>query len=153
MKKLFLSLTLIAAVALGLSAQEVVTGPAISIDKEVHDYGTIKKGADGTCTFVVTNTGTEPLIMSNCKGSCGCTVPKCDMTPILPGESSEITVKYDTNRIGPINKSVTVTSNAVNEPTKIIRIKGKVEDPNAGTAPAGSPVKPTTPGVPTNPAP
>lgn len=129
MKKFIFSLAFVAASALGAFAQtEIVSGPSISFDKDVHDYGTINKGADGTCKFIVTNNGTEPLIIDQCKGSCGCTVPQCDKAPIMPGKTSEISVKYDTTRIGPITKSVTVTSNATNEPTKVIRIKGTVVD-------------------------
>ena len=130
-------------------AQEVVTGPAITLDKDVHDYGTIQQGADGACVFTVTNSGTEPLIISRCKGSCGCTVPQCDKAPIAPGATSSITVKYDTKRIGPINKSVTITSNAANEPTKVIRIKGKVEASDLGHS-GGIPVKQPAAGAPTN---
>jgi hypothetical protein len=67
----------------------------------------------------------------------------------MPGQSSNISVKYDTKRAGVINKSVTITSNAVNEPTKVVRIKGTVEaDPNA-PAPGGAPVKAPT-GAPNN---
>ena len=102
------------------------TGPMLSLNKEVHDYGTIAQGANGECSFVVTNTGDAPLIITNCKGSCGCTVPKCDTTPIPPGQKSTVSVRYDTKRTGPINKSVTITSNAVNEPDKIVRVKGMV---------------------------
>ena len=94
-----------------VSAQEVVNGPVISLDKATHDYGTITQSGNGACEFTVTNSGTEPLIISRCKGSCGCTVPKCDKDPIMPGATSAISVKYDTKRIGPINKSVTITSN------------------------------------------
>lgn len=144
MKKVLLSMALAFGMIGGAMAQgQVVTGPAISMDKEVHDYGDVPYGGDGTCTFVVTNTGTEPLIISQCKGSCGCTVPKCDQNPIAPGATSIITVKYDTKRPGPINKSVTVNSNAVNEPVKVVRIKGTVgPDPNA--APSGAPEKPAS---------
>jgi hypothetical protein len=99
----------------------------ITVDKETHDYGTIKQGANGECTFTVTNTGDAPLIITTCQGSCGCTVPQCDTAPIKPGASSTITVKYDTNRVGPINKSVTINSNAVNAPSKVVTIKGTVE--------------------------
>ncbi len=130
-----------------VQAQEVANGPLISLDKEVHDYGTIQQNADGACVFTVTNSGTEPLIISRCKGSCGCTVPKCDTDPIMPGAESEITVRYDTKRIGPINKSVTITSNASNEPTKVIRIKGKVEAAEQG---AGAPVRTGSEGAPTS---
>lgn len=150
MKKALFSIAFVFAAALvGFAQTEVVTGPAISLDKEVHDYGTITKGGDGACTFIVTNTGTEPLIISKCKGSCGCTVPKCDKNPILPGATSDISVKYDTKRVGPINKSVTITSNATNEPTKVIRIKGKVEA-GADTGGNGAPVKVPSPAAPTS---
>jgi hypothetical protein len=142
MKKALLSLAFVVGLISFASAQtQVVSGPAITVDKEVHDYGTIPFGGNGQCEFKVTNTGTEPLILSKCKGSCGCTVPTCEPNPIMPGQSSNISVKYDTKRAGVINKSVTITSNAVNEPTKVVRIKGTVEaDPNA-PAPGGAPVK------------
>lgn len=114
---------LITAIAVGQS------GPMLVVDKDVHDYGTIAQGANGECAFTVTNTGDAPLIITNCKGSCGCTVPKCDTAPIAPGQKSVITVRYDTKRTGPINKSVTITSNAVNEPDKVVRLKGMVTGP------------------------
>jgi len=131
-----------------MAQKEVQTqaGAVISIDKEVHDYGDIEKGADPYCSFTITNKGNEPLIISNAKGSCGCTVPEWSKDPVLPGESTVMTVKYDTKRVGPINKSVTITSNAVNEPTKVIRIKGMV----LGNAAEGAttPVKETPAGAP-----
>ena len=145
MKKVIFSLAI--AIGFGISANaqaQLVTGPAITVDKEVHDYGTVAFGGNGTCEFKVTNSGTEPLILSKCKGSCGCTVPTCDTTPILPGGSSIITVKYDTKRPGPINKSVTIHSNAENSQVKVVHIKGNVEaDPNAPApvTPGGAPVK------------
>jgi hypothetical protein len=107
----------------------------IGIDKDVHDYGTITQGDDGGCIFKITNTGKEPLIISLCKGSCGCTVPVCPQEPIAPGATADISVKYNTNRVGPINKSVTITSNAGGEPRKVIRIKGNVKAKPQGTAP------------------
>ncbi len=122
------------------------SGPMISVDKETHDYGTIDKGANGTCEFKVTNTGDQPLIISTCKGSCGCTVPKCDTAPVAPGQSTTVTVKYDTNREGPINKSVTISSNATNAPEKMVRIKGEVKGSGA-TTPA-TPVKEVSPMAP-----
>jgi hypothetical protein len=68
----------------------------------------------------------------------------------MPGATSVINVRYDTKRIGPINKSVTITSNATNEPTKVIRIKGKVEAADAGAPAGGAPVKPASMGAPLN---
>jgi hypothetical protein len=98
----------------------------------------LKQGGNGECVFTVTNTGDQPLIISNCQGSCGCTVPKCETAPIKPGAKSQITVKYDSNRVGPINKSVTITSNAANAPSKVVRIQGTVEASGA-PAPAAVP--------------
>ena len=149
MKGLFSTFILAFGLFAFVSAQEVANGPSISLDKTTHDYGTITQGGNGACEFIVTNTGSEPLIISRCKGSCGCTVPKCEKDPIMPGATSAISVKYDTKRIGPINKSVTITSNATNEPTKVIRIKGRVEASDLG-APSGIPVKQPATGAPTN---
>lgn len=130
----------VAAVATNsVMAQEVTQdGAAIEFEKDVHDYGTIKNGADGTCTFDFKNTGNQPLIISNAKGSCGCTVPSWPKEPINPGQTATITVKYDTKRTGAINKSVTITSNAVNEPTKVLRIKGNVLPKPEGAAPVNN---------------
>ena len=78
------------------------------------NYGTIEQNSDPLRVFTFTNTGNEPLIITNAKGSCGCTVPKYAKEPVLPGQSSEIEVRYDTKRVGPFNKSITLTTNAVN---------------------------------------
>lgn len=99
--------------------------PEISFDKTVHDYGTIVQGGDGTCYFEFENTGKEPLILSRPRSSCGCTVPTWPKQPILPGKSEKIKVTYNTKRMGRINKSVTIYSNAKNNPV-ILRIKGNV---------------------------
>lgn len=118
------------------------SGAKIEFQKETHDYGEVKHGGNGQCTFTFTNTGSEPLIIQNAKGSCGCTVPSWPKEPIAPGASADITVKYDTKRPGAINKSVTITSNAVNTPTKVIRIKGNVLPAPTSGAPVttGGPV-------------
>ncbi len=128
MKKALFSLLMIfiASVGMNKAIAQIESGAKIEFAKETHDYGTIKYGADGSCTFEFKNTGNAPLIISNAKGSCGCTVPSWPKEPIAPGAKGTITVKYDTKRAGAINKSVTITSNAVNEPTKVIRIKGTV---------------------------
>ncbi len=92
---------------------------------EIVDYGEIAKGSDGVRTFEFTNSGNEPLIITKVKSTCGCTVPKKPDGPIAPGDSGIIEVKYDTKRVGPIRKTITVYSNA-DEPIKSIKIKGKV---------------------------
>ena len=117
----FFSLTLI-------HAQE--KKPEISFEKTVIDYGTVNKGDNGVREFVFKNTGNAPLIISNVKSTCGCTIPKKPEKPILPGESEKIQVKYDTKRVGFIRKSITVTSNAASSPTTILKIKGQVVENN-----------------------
>lgn len=152
MKRILLSLGLSFFMMAGLnnlSAQDQTAGPAletgakIEFAKEVHDYGTIDQYADGTCEFIFKNTGNEPLVISNARGSCGCTVPEWPKEPIAPGASSVIKVKYDTKRVGVIGKTVTIQSNAVNEPTKTIRIKGNVIAKPAGEAPVNKSGAPT----------
>lgn len=98
----------------------------IKFEKTTHDFGTVKWGGNGDCEFKFTNTGKEPLILNVCQGSCGCTVPTCPKEPILPGKTGVIKVHYDTKRPGPINKQVTVTSNAKSG-QQIIKIIGTVE--------------------------
>ncbi len=149
MKNLFLSAALLLFTGSALVAQQALnTGPEISFEKEIHDFGTLTQGGDATTEFKFVNTGSEPLIISNARGSCGCTVPQWPKKPIKPGESAVINVKYDSNRIGPINKSVTIASNASNEPTKVLRIKGNIKAKEV--APTALPVKPASPGAPVN---
>lgn len=144
MKSLFLTLSTVLAFTLGVYAQETpATSKAeIEFEEETHDFGNLKQYDDqgATTEFKFTNTGTEPLIISNAKGSCGCTVPEWPREPIGPGKTASIRVKYDSKRVGPINKSVTITSNASNAPTKVIRIKGNIEAAPA-TDDAAMPVK------------
>ncbi len=126
-------ITTLAMVFIGFTAmaQQQATNPnapQIEFETEVVDYGTIEQGANGVREFKFTNKGKEPLIIKNARGSCGCTVPSWPKEPIQPGQDAVIKVKYDTQRIGPINKSVTVTTNAAT-PTKVLRIKGQVKKP------------------------
>jgi Protein of unknown function (DUF1573) len=142
MKKLILTLGFVASLSFVSFAQEhsandghnhgaVATTPAptsladIKFDNMVHDYGNITQGDNGECVFKFKNTGKEPLIITMCQGSCGCTVPQCPKDPILPGKTGEIKVKYDTQRVGPISKSVTVQSNAKSG-VQTIQIKGSI---------------------------
>jgi hypothetical protein len=132
------------AVAMNVSNAQIESGAKIDFSKETHDYGTVKFGADGSCTFEFKNTGNAPLIISNAKGSCGCTVPSWPKEPIAPGAKGSIKVQYDTKRPGPINKSVTITSNAVNGADgTIIRIKGNVLPAPEGSAPVNNSGAPT----------
>ena len=122
MKK-FLTLLLICFLSIPINAQDKIA--KIEFESQTIDYGTIEKGSNGVRVFKFKNTGNAPLIVSNVKSSCGCTVPKKPTAPIMPGKSGEIEVKYDTNRVNPIRKTITVTSNA-ETPTVALKIKGTV---------------------------
>ena len=119
-------------------------GPAISFDTLIVDFGTINKGDDPFRTVQFTNTGKKPLHITNCKGSCGCTVPKCPTTPIMPGEKGDLKVRYDTKRVGNINKTVTVKSNAING-TIYLKVKGKILDVKSEPAMPSNTGGPTAP--------
>lgn len=124
MKKL---LGLITVLVIGFSSY-AQTGAKIEFKEETINYGEVVKGVDdGIRVFEFTNTGDAPLIISNVKSSCGCTVPSKPAEPIMPGKSEKITVQYNMNP-GPISKTITVESNAVNKPNGVVplRIKGTV---------------------------
>ncbi|AEH01281.1 DUF1573 domain-containing protein [Lacinutrix sp. 5H-3-7-4] len=110
-----------------VNAQEKVA--KIEFKETTIDYGTIEKGANGIRTFEFTNTGDAPLIISKASSTCGCTVPKKPKDPIMPGKTGEIEVKYDTKRVMPIRKTITVLSNA-DTPSVALKIKGEVIDPS-----------------------
>jgi len=125
MKKIVLVL-FVGLLGVTLTAQDAAA--KIEFKSETVDYGEIAKGADGIRVFEFTNTGNAPLIISKVSSSCGCTIPKKPEDPILPGKTGEIQVKYDTNRVGPIRKAITVISNA-DTPTKVLKIKGEIKAP------------------------
>ena len=106
-------------------SQEV--GPKIEFESLEINYGQISKGDNGVRIFKFTNIGSKPLIINKVYSSCGCTIPKKPSSPISPGLDDEIQVKYDTNRTGPIRKTITVLSNAINSPTISLKITGNVE--------------------------
>ncbi|TGD59359.1 DUF1573 domain-containing protein [Flavobacterium humi] len=122
-------LTFMAIAAFGFTSQ-AQTGAKIEFkDKDnTIDYGTVTKDSDsGIRTFEFTNTGDQDLVITNVQSSCGCTVPTKPTEPIKPGKTGKIDVKYNMNP-GPIRKTITVESNAVNfEGGKVaLKIKGTV---------------------------
>ena len=166
MKKLFLMLSLAGASVFAFAqtapakpGDATTTTPApdpnapdFKWESTTIDYGTVKKGdeSNGVREFKFTNAGKSALIISSCRGSCGCTVPTCPTEPILPGAKGTIKVHYDINRVGEFTKTVTVTSNA-KSPNETLKIHGIVNDPDAGKTPPPSttPVQP----APVQPAP
>ncbi|MDR2511416.1 MAG: DUF1573 domain-containing protein [Bacteroidales bacterium] len=141
MKKLLVSVITLVAVTTFINAQaptaaelrsvvesSLVNGASIQFENVVHDYGTIARGANGDCEFIFTNVGTEPLKLTSVTASCGCTIPSWTKDEVAPGASSVIKVHYDTNRIGGINKTITVISNdAAGHDRTVLRIAGTVQ--------------------------
>jgi hypothetical protein len=101
-------------------------GAGMVFETETIDYGTIEHNANGDREFVFTNNGNKPLIITNTQGSCGCTVPTTPKEPIAPGAKGIIGVKYATDRVGAFTKTVTVSSNAEGQPSKVLTIKGTI---------------------------
>lgn len=142
MKKVLVTLGISTLMTFAVLAQnanpqpvENPNAPVITFEKTTHDYGTVTKGGDGTCEFKFKNNGIEPLILSNVSSSCGCTVPEWPREPILKGKSAAVKVKYDTNRVGPINKTITVMSNAKVASIQLKIIGNVVEASNGAQMP------------------
>lgn len=114
-------------------------GPIMTMDALEVDYGTIEQNSEPLRTLDFTNTGDEPLVIKNARGSCGCTVPTWSKEPILPGETSQLEIRYATNRLGPFSKKVTLTTNEGGEPV-VIKVHGKVLKPEEEeSVPAAAP--------------
>ncbi|WP_420459685.1 DUF1573 domain-containing protein [Neolewinella sp.] len=134
MKRIFSLLVLLAGLSVSLSAQvkampdataEATAPTAMAFAQTEIDYGTIEQNADPYRTFTFTNTGSEPLIITNAVGSCGCTVPSYSKAPVAPGDSGEVKVRYATDRLGKFRKRVTLTTNVSEEPI-VLTIMGEV---------------------------
>jgi len=136
MKKLFSLLTLLSfAVTFTFAQVQPATapatapadGPVMELASETVDFGTIEQDSDPYRSVTFKNTGTEPLIIKNAKGSCGCTVPTYPKEPILPGEEKEIKIRYATNRLGKINKTVTLFTNEGKDVKRMLKVVGQVK--------------------------
>lgn len=99
--------------------------PIITFVETLYDYGKIEQDGNGLHNFIYKNTGKEPLVLTNVRSSCGCTIPVWSREPLLSGKQDTIKVKYDTHRIGGFAKTVTIYSNA-NPIMSVVRIQGEV---------------------------
>ena len=122
MKKILL-FTVLLFLTTNLIGQEKLA--EIKFTETIIDYGIIENGEDGNRILLIENTGNSPLVFTRIFSSCGCTIPKKPEKPILPGETGEIQVSYDTKRTGIFQKAITVRSNAKTA-NIILRIKGEV---------------------------
>ncbi|MEL6660577.1 MAG: DUF1573 domain-containing protein [Bacteroidota bacterium] len=116
----------------------VPAGPttSVSFSETTFDFGTVTEGELVSHTYTFTNTGNETLVLSDAKGSCGCTVPKWPREPIAPGASSEIVVEFNSkNKKGKRNQKVTLTANT-NPPQTFIYLTGEVMAAEGTAAPA-----------------
>ena len=100
--------------------------PEFNFEKDLHDFGQLIDGEKVSYSFKFTNSGNAPLIITNAKGSCGCTVPNWPKDPISPGETGTIDVTFNSSgRIGRQNKAITLTANT-NPSRKVVNITSEV---------------------------
>ncbi|WP_116106482.1 DUF1573 domain-containing protein [Lewinella sp. IMCC34191] len=131
MKRLFSFFALFLCVTFAVNAQSPSVMPGegnpevMTFETKEIDYGTIEQNSDPYRTFTFTNTGEEPIVITNAVGSCGCTVPSYSDMPVAPGESGEIKVRYATDRLGKFRKRVTLTTNVTKDPV-VLTIMGEV---------------------------
>lgn len=124
MKKNLSILILLSFISISAWSQ---SGPKIKLDANEVNYGTIEQNSEPFRTLKFKNVGNEPLIIKSARGNCGCTVPTWPREAIMPGESGDLKIKYSTDRVGPINKKVTLTTNETEgENTHYISIVGTV---------------------------
>lgn len=117
-------------------------GPKMTFAEDLHDFGKINEGVIAEYEFKFTNTGNQPLLITNVRPSCGCTTPSYTKEPIAPGKSGVIKVSYNSvNRPGTFTKSITVTTNVEGD-AQVLFIKGEViPSPNLQVDPNQSPVR------------
>jgi hypothetical protein len=126
MKKIFILISTFFIVFLGFSQtpavfEEPVKGPKIAFKESSFDFGEIKQGDVVEHVFVFENTGKEPLILTDVRTTCGCTVPKWPKEPLAPGASASITVQFNSRgKIGMQNKVITVLSNSNTQQDRVM---------------------------------
>ena len=101
--------------------EEPTNGPKIVFSEERHEFGDIIQGDVIEHVFEFTNSGNAPLVLQDVKTTCGCTVPEWPRTPLAPGATAELKVKFNSaGKIGIQNKVITVVSNATNQTSRVM---------------------------------
>ena len=109
------------------SKGQEVKGPNIKFEESTYEFGDITQGSKVEKTFKYTNTGTEPLIISDVVTTCGCTATKWSKEPLLPGQTRDILATFNsTGKEGRQNKVITIISNATNNPSRITLISNVI---------------------------
>ena len=120
------------------AARDAVSGdfPVITFEEREHDFGEIVDGTPVETVFAYTNTGKAPLVITDIKSTCGCTVPQdWSKEPLAPGSSAKFTVKFNGKGKGAVTKSITLTANT-EKGKEIVKIKSFIKpNPNAITTP------------------
>lgn len=128
MRKLIVLIGIVAGAAMLMPTEtfaQAVSKSEFKFENESHDFGKIKQGNPVTHEFTFTNVGTEPIIITEVRPSCGCSVAEFTKTPVKPGETGTVSVKFDAAAMGPFTKHLTVRSNT-KTPIKTLVIKGEV---------------------------
>ena len=101
--------------------EEPKNGPKIVFSEDRHEFGDIIQGDVIEHVFEFTNSGNAPLVLQDVKTTCGCTVPEWPRTPLAPGATAELKVKFNSaGKIGIQNKVITVISNATNQTSRVM---------------------------------
>jgi hypothetical protein len=120
MKKIFSVIFSLLFVCISAFAQDNKPEPKIEFEENSFDFGDIHQGDVVQHIYKFTNTGTQPLVISEVVTTCGCTVPKWSKDPVMPGKTGEIVVNFNSaNKMGRQNKGITILSNAANNPARI----------------------------------
>ncbi len=117
--------------------KQTAGAPQMTFETTEFEFGEINQGDKVEHTFNFKNTGTAPLLITNARASCGCTVPEWPKEPIAPGKSGKIDVVFNSRgKSGNQNKAVTITTNITDQPQQVVYLKGKVNVPQPETTPA-----------------
>lgn len=141
--KRFLPLVVLLAACFVAGAQTATPTPPVAdplkVKETEHNFGSIPQNKPVYYTFMVTNTGKDPLILENVQATCGCTTPEWSKDPIAPGLSAPIKVGYNAASEGPFEKFISITYN--NSQTKQLKITGNVWKAPEGAAPSNASVQ------------
>lgn len=99
----------------------------LTFEETNYNFGSVTEGETVSHVYAFTNTGKVPLLITDARSTCGCTVPTYPEKPVAPGESGEIVVTFDTaGKEGRQSKPVTITANTYPAVTTVY-ITGQVE--------------------------